>query len=97
MNQQLRLAVFSAAFALAVTAAPVAHAFTFESAGSTNPDGTARYTDPDGQVSHFNSGNGQTLLQQGNTTFSFGQQAPSSSRSDTEHIFDPIGHPVGDH
>ena len=39
------LAVFAAAFALAVLAAPAAQAFTFE--GNSNASGGARYADPD--------------------------------------------------
>ena len=64
-----RLAVLAAAFGLAVLAAPAAQAFTIDNQGNSNTDGTARYTDPDARFS--GSGDGQTVIRQGNTTLQF--------------------------
>ena len=86
-----RLAVLAAAFGLALLAAPAAHAFTIDNQSNTNSDGTARYTDPDARFS--NPGNGQTTIQQGNTTFRFGQQGSFGQRYDSNRMFDPLGRP----
>jgi hypothetical protein len=90
-----RLAVLAAAFGLALLAAPAAHAFTIDDQSNTNPDGSARYTDPDSRFS--DSGNGQTKLQQGNTTFRFGgQQGSFDQRYNPSQMFEPIGRPAGE-
>ena len=87
-----RLAVLAAAFGLALLAAPAAHAFTIDDQSNTNSDGTARYTDPDARFS--NSGNGQTTIRQGNTTFRFGgQMGTFDQRYDSNRMFDPLGRP----
>ena len=89
-----RVAVLAAAFGLALSAAPAAHAFTIDDQSNTNSDGTARYTDPDEQFS--GSGSGQTTLQQGNTTFRFGgQQGSVDQNFNSNRIFDPLGRPGG--
>jgi hypothetical protein len=85
-----RLAVFAAAFGLALLAAPVAHAFTIDNQSGTNSDGSARYTDPDERFSNSTSGNGQTVIKQGNTTLRFGGQQPFDQRYDTNRMFDPL-------
>jgi hypothetical protein len=90
-----RLAVLAAAFGLALLAAPAAHAFTIEDQSNTNSDGTARYTDPDARFS--GAGNGQTTLQQGNTTLRFGtQQGSFDQRYNPSRMFDPLGRPAGE-
>ena len=87
-----RLAVPAAAFGLALLIAPAAHAFTIDDQSNTNSDGTARYTDPDARFS--NSGNGQTTIRQGNTTFRFGgQMGTFDQRYDSNRMFDPLGRP----
>jgi hypothetical protein len=87
-----RLAVLAAAFGLALLAAPVAHAFTIEDQSNTNSNGTARYSDPDARFS--GSGNGQTTIQQGNTTLRFGgQQGSFDQRYNPNRMFDPNGRP----
>jgi hypothetical protein len=87
-----RLAVLAAAFGLALLAAPAAHAFTIEDQSNTNSDGTARYADPDARFS--GSGNGQTTIQQGNTTLRFGgQQGTFDQRYNPNQMFDPNARP----
>jgi parvulin-like peptidyl-prolyl isomerase len=86
-----RLAVLAAAFGLALLAAPAAHAFTIEDQSNTNSNnnGAARYSDPDARFS--GSGNGQTTIQQGNTTLRFGgQQGSFDQRYNPNRMFDPI-------
>jgi hypothetical protein len=84
-----RLAVLAAAFGLALLAAPAAHAFTIDDQSNTNSNGTARYTDPDERFS--GSGNGQTTIQQGNTSLRFGgQQGTFDQRYNPNGMFDPI-------
>jgi len=89
-----RLAILAAAFGLAVLAAPAARAFTMDNTSNTNPDGSARYTDPDQRFSGSN--NGQTTLRQGNTTFQFGSRPTFEQRYDNSRMFDPIGGPGRD-
>jgi hypothetical protein len=87
-----RLAVLAAAFGLALLAAPAAHAFTIDDQSNTNSDGTARYVDPDARFS--GSGNGQTTIQQGNTTLRFGgQQGSFDQRYNPNRMFDSNARP----
>jgi hypothetical protein len=87
-----RLAVLAAAFGLALLAAPAAHAFTIDDQSNTNSDGSARYADPDARFS--GSGNGQTTIQQGNTTLRFGgQQGTFDQRYNPNRMFDPNTRP----
>ena len=87
-----RLAVRAAAFGLALLAAPAAHAFTIEDQSNTNSNGSARYSDPDARFS--GSGNGQTTIQQGNTTLRFGgQQGTFDQRYNPNRMFEPNSRP----
>ena len=86
-----RLAVLAAAFGLALLAAPAAHAFTIDDQSNTNSDGSARYADPDARFS--GSGNGQTTIQQGNTTLRFGQPQSFEQRYDPNRMFNPVDRP----
>ena len=87
-----RVAVLAAAFGLALSAAPAAHAFTIDDQSNTNSDGSARYADPDARFS--GSGNGQTTIQQGNTTLRFGgQQGTFDQRYNPNRMFDPNARP----
>jgi len=88
-----RLAVLAAAFGLALLATPAAHAFTIDNQSNTNSDGSARYVDPDERFSGSGSNNGQTTIQQGNTTFRFGQQGSFNQRYNSNNMFDPLGRP----
>jgi hypothetical protein len=80
-----RLAV-AAAYGLALLAASAAHAFTIEDQGATDQTAAARL-DQDRRFS--NSGNSQSTLKQGNTTFQFGAQPPFNQRYDSNRLFDP--------
>jgi hypothetical protein len=91
-----RLAVLAAAFGLVLLAAPAAHAFTIDDQSNTNSDGSARYADPDARFSGSGS-NGQTTIQQGNTTLKFGgPQGSFDQRYNPNRMFDPIGRPGSD-
>ncbi len=90
-------AAFGAAFGLGVLAAPAAQAFTLESAGATNSDGSAKYVDPDQQISRFGSGGGQTTVKQGDATFHFGPaQQPFNQRYNADRMFQPNDRPAGE-
>jgi len=91
----IKFLAFAVAFGLGVLAGPAAQAFTLESAGATNSDGSAKYVDPDRQSSRFDSGGGQTTIKQGNTTFQFGpaQQPSFDQRYNANRMFDPLGRP----
>jgi lipopolysaccharide export system protein LptA len=89
----LQLIAFAlAAFGLALVAAPAAQAFTFDNSANTNSDGSAKYVDPDENVSRFGSG-GQTTLKQGSTTLQFGAPRSFNDRYDSNRMFNPVGRP----
>jgi len=52
----LRFAAVALAFATVSLAGPPARAFTMETLGATNPDGSAKFADPDDQVKNFGGG-----------------------------------------
>ncbi len=84
------LSLIAAAFAAALLAAPAAHAFTIDNQSNANPDGSARYTDPDQRF----SGSGQNTIQQGNTTIRFGNGSDAfGQRYNPDRMFDPVGRP----
>jgi hypothetical protein len=84
------------AAATLVAALSAAHAFTIEDQGGAS--GGRGYVDLDkpaappdrlAPVSPFNTGNGQTTIQQGNSTFQFGQQRSFNERYNSNNLFDP--------
>jgi hypothetical protein len=89
------LAPIAAACGLALLTEPLfvglAQAFTFENQGSASNDDGSRsaIADPDGRVSRFGSGNGQSTFKQGNTTFQFGAQPSFNQRYNNDRLFDP--------
>ena len=97
-KSRLPLFAFAAAFGLAVVAAPSAQAFTMEDQGGTNPDGSAKYADPEARRfgSSATSKDGQTTIRQGNTTLQFGSQRPSNERYNVDRMFNPNGRPGDD-
>jgi hypothetical protein len=89
-----RLAIFAAAFGLALLAVPAAHAFTLDGNANTTPSGTPRFTDPDEQFSGTSTGGPTTTYRQGNTTFRFsGSNSPTDDRASVDRMFDPLGRP----
>ena len=89
-----RLAIFAAAFGLALLAVPAAHAFTLDSNANTTPSGTPRFTDPDEQFSGTSTGGPTTTYRQGNTTFRFGNSnSQMDDRASVDRMFDPLGRP----
>jgi hypothetical protein len=67
----LRFAAAVVAMATIPLVAP-ARAFTIENQGATNPDGSARFADPDDQVRNF--GNGAQPFGPSGPTLQFGAQ-----------------------
>jgi hypothetical protein len=95
MKHPFRLAILAAGLSVAMLAAPVAHAFTYEDLNNTNSDGSAKYVDPDQQVSRFGTGN-QNGVQQGNTGFHFSNERSFEQRYNPSNLFDPLGRPAGE-
>ena len=89
-----RLAVLAAAFGLVLLAAPAARAFTMDNQSNSNADGSARYTDPDARFS--GSGDGKTVIRQGNTTLQFGSGQSFDQKYNADRMFNPIGRPGDD-
>jgi hypothetical protein len=94
-----RALVFAAAFG-AVLAASAAQAFTFEQ-GTTNSDGTSKFTAQDsrfsGSISLTGGANGSTgnpTYRSGNTTLQFGAPQSHSQRFNTDSMFNPNGRPT---
>ena len=90
-SRRLHTIALAAALGLALLAAPAEQAFTIDEQSNTNSDGSAKYVDPDQQISRFGSGPG--IIRQGNTTFQFGNQRPQDERYNTERMFNPLGRP----
>ena len=87
---------FSTAFLVTICAGPGAQAFTIENQsapsggrGFADQDKPAAAPDRHAPVSPFGSTNGQTTVQQGNTTLQFGQQRSFSDRFNSDNIFNP--------
>ena len=82
-----RLAVIAAIGGLAAFAAPSARAFTMDTITNTNPDGSARYVDPDSRFS--DSDKSKTTINQGNTTLQFGGRPWFDQQYNSNRMFDP--------
>ena len=96
MTHTYRLAIVTAAFGLALLAAPAARAFTMDNSSNTNADGSARYADPDQRLTGTGNSNGQTTIKQGNATLQFGSRPSFEQRYDNSRMFDPLGGPGRD-
>ncbi len=91
-----RRLILAAAFGLSLSAAPgIAQAFTMDNSSGTNSDGSAKYVDPDERLRYGSSSGQGTTIQQGNTTFQFGnsRQGTFDQRYDSRNMFDPVGRP----
>jgi len=96
LRASYRAFIAGAACLAALYAVPGAQAFTIEDQGGAR--GGQGFMDldkpaaaPDRHaVSPFNSGDGQTSVKQGNSTFQFGQQRSFSDRYNTDNIFNPF-------
>jgi hypothetical protein len=90
-----RPALFGAAFVgLALLTASAAQAFTFEDRGaSANNGGGSHYRDLDlgnKPSSHLDDSGNKTVIQRGNSTFSFGGQTQSfDQRNNPSDYFNP--------
>jgi hypothetical protein len=89
-SRRLHTIAVAAALGLALVAAPAAQAFTIDDQSNTNSNGSAKYVDPDQQISRFG---GQTTIKQGNTTLQFGPQRSLDQRYNSERMFNPLGRP----
>jgi hypothetical protein len=87
----------SIARALAVAAllgafGSAAHAFTFQ--GAQGVTGGSAVIDPDSRFSSSTqdsrNGNGQTVIQNGNTTLHFGARGSGNQNFDPNNLFDPF-------
>jgi len=87
MSAVARLAGLLAICGVAAFAAPAARAFTMDGVGNTNPDGSARYVDPDEKFS--DSDKSKTTIKQGNTTIHFGGSPGFSRQYNSDRMFDP--------
>ncbi|MDP2409553.1 MAG: hypothetical protein Q8M26_04615 [Pseudolabrys sp.] len=90
-----RLVLAAAGFGLALLAAPVAQAFTFEDLGGGTGDSASRYAAPETPHSRFGTIGSPTgpAIRQGNTTLQFGGTQPRGSfhqRYNSDRLFDPI-------
>ena len=97
-----QMALLAAAFGLALSAAPAAHAFTFEGQdnGVANSDGTrSKIVDP-ADARFGSGGDAPGTLRQGNTTFQFGAPGASSPsqrfNENANRVFNPLGRPGED-
>ena len=99
MNRsQTRVVLTAAVFGLSMLGAVgAAQAFTIDDQSNTNPNGSAKFSDPDSRFSNGGSGgNGQTTYNYGNTTLRFGsgsQRSTYDQRYNTDRMFDPNGRP----
>jgi hypothetical protein len=97
-----RLALAAALIGAGLLAAPVAHAFTIEHERANGQDQSFLYPDSgtiagSGQTQQgFTSKDGMTTYKDGNTTLQFGHRRSFSQDYNTDHLFDPLGHPPGD-
>ena len=87
----MRASAQVAALALAVTvvmfACPRAHAFTLDNQSGNNPDGSAKYVDPDEEVENF--GRSDANRSQSGLQFGFGR--PDQSRDRGNPVMRPLG------
>jgi hypothetical protein len=88
-----RALVIAGAFALALSAAGKAHAFTIDDKSNTNPDGSAKFSDPDSRFSSDGS-NGKSTYRSGPFSLQFGSQRTlTDQRYNTDRMFQPNGRP----
>lgn len=94
-----RLALAAALIGAAMLSAPVAHAFTLEDGSGKGQDQSFLYpdrgaaADADQAQQGFTSKDGVTTFKDGNATFSFGHRRSFDQEYNTDHLFDPLGHP----
>jgi hypothetical protein len=88
-----RALVIAGALALALSAAGKAQAFTIDDKSNTNPDGSAKFSDPDSRLSGSGS-NGKSTFRSGPFSLQFGsQRALTDERYNTDRMFQPNGRP----
>ncbi len=86
-----------AALLLAMALAPAAEALTLDTKGLSNPDGSARFTDPDKTAPFSSSGSGSsdgssmTIFKNGNSSLSFGISRPDARSPGFGTPFRPFG------
>jgi hypothetical protein len=98
-NRQFAI-LAGAAFALTMLAAPAAQAFTLqEGTGNATDQGFLYLGTPSagdsGQTQGFKQEDGMTTYKEGNSTLQFGHRQSFDQQYNTDHMFDPLGHPPG--
>jgi hypothetical protein len=66
---------------VAFVAAKTAHAFTIDNQSGSNPDGSAKFVDPDEEIENFTSGKGAVGQGKGFFNFNFGQFSGADQRT----------------
>ena len=88
-----RVFIIAGILGLTLLVAPLAQAFTIDDQSNTNPDGSAKFSDPDSRFSG-NGNNGPTTYRQGNMSLQFGtQRSLTDQRYNTDRMFNPNGRP----
>jgi hypothetical protein len=85
------------ALALAMVAAPSAHAFTLDKSSTTNSDGTAKYADPDSKFEQP-ANRGTSSFQFGGGTVTMGTRRlfDNDFNAGKERMLSPLGRPGDD-
>ncbi len=98
-----RLALVTALIGAGLLAASAAHAFTMQDGNNSVSAADQSFLYPDrgaaggsGQSQGFKQEDGMTTLKEGNTTFQFGHRPSFDQQYNTDHLFDPLGHPLGE-
>jgi hypothetical protein len=88
-----RALVIAGALALALSAAGKAQAFTIDDKSNTNPDGSAKFSEPDSRLPG-NGSNGMSTYRSGPFSLQFGSQRTlTDQRYNTDRMFNPNGRP----
>ncbi len=98
-----RFALAAALVGAGLVAASAAHAFTMQDGSNSVSAADQGFLYPDqgaasgsGQSQGFKQEGGMTTLKEGNTTFQFGHQPSFDQQYNTDHLFEPLGHPTGE-
>ena len=92
-----RVLIIAGALALALSAAgslvTSAQAFTIDDKSNSNADGSAKFSDPDSQLSG-NGSNGKSTFRNGPFSLQFGSQRTlTDERYNNDRMFQPTGRP----
>jgi len=93
-------ALAAALVGVGLLAAPAAQAFTIQDGSKNATDQSFLYPDRgaaagSGESQGFTQKDGMTTFKEGNTTLKFGYRPSFDQQYNTDHFFDPLGHPPG--